>query len=248
MLKRQRRIPHRTEGEAPLSLERSHAGGHASATCPPALPLFQHGRMSQRRAKQARQAERVAAEQAPRSAGRPARSVGSSPWRRPLIGGGAVLLVAAVIVAGVMRGGGSQAAAVGGSAPKLSGSDPITGSDLSLSDFDGKPVVINIWASWCPGCNDEATDLAIFARRHPETQVLGIDTQDVRGDARSFYQRWHWSHPSIFDPDGSLAAKLALQGLPTTIFLDAQHRIVTRIVGAGDLADFEGGLRQALAS
>ena len=158
------------------------------------------------------------------------------------------LLVVGAVVAGIVRGGGSSAAVVGGSAPALAGTDPVTGADVSLSDFDGKPVVINIWASWCPGCNDEAADLAAFARRHPEAQVLGIDTQDVQGDAQSFYRRWRWSHPSIFDPDGTLAARLALQGLPTTIFLDAEHRIVTRIVGAGSLADFEDGLRQALAS
>jgi cytochrome c biogenesis protein CcmG/thiol:disulfide interchange protein DsbE len=106
--------------------------------------------------------------------------------------------------------------------------------------------VVNIWASWCPGCNDEAADLRAFAAAHTEAQLLGVDTQDTKDSARAFYRRWRWAHPSVFDPHGELAAKLGLQGLPTTIFLDRRHRIVARVVGATDRAGFEAGLRKAL--
>jgi thiol-disulfide isomerase/thioredoxin len=130
-------------------------------------------------------------------------------------------------------------------APALAGTDPVTGQQLRLADFKGKPVVINIWASWCPGCIAEAADLARFARDHPEAQVLGIDFQDSVSGARAFYAEYGWRHPSIFDPDGDLVARLGLQGLPTTFFLDERHRIVTRIVGETDYAGFSAGLRQA---
>jgi thiol-disulfide isomerase/thioredoxin len=133
-----------------------------------------------------------------------------------------------------------------GGVPQLHGRNPITGKEVSLVRFDGRPVVLNVWASWCTGCNQEAADLARFAAAHRDAQVLGVDTQDTTGGARAFYRKWHWRHPSIADPGGSLSAQLAVTGLPTTYFLDRQHRVVAKIVGAGNLAEFEQGLRQAL--
>ena len=130
-------------------------------------------------------------------------------------------------------------------APALSGTDPITGNEVSLADFAGKPVVVNIWADWCPGCRQEAPALRQLAEEHPEAAVLGIDFQDTVAGARRFYEEFDLSHPSIFDPDGRLATKLGLIGMPTTIFLDDRHRIVTRIVGETDLAGFELGLERA---
>lgn len=132
-------------------------------------------------------------------------------------------------------------------APALGGEDPITGEEVELADFRGKPVVINIWASWCPGCNDEAADLREFAADHPEAVLLGLDFQDTFSGARAFYERWDWRHPSIFDSSGSQTAQLGLFGLPTTIFLDAQHRVAARVVGATDRAGFERGLELAMA-
>jgi thiol-disulfide isomerase/thioredoxin len=130
-------------------------------------------------------------------------------------------------------------------APGLSGEDPITGENVALADFRGKPVVINIWASWCPGCNDEAADLREFAADHPEAVLLGVDFQDTFSGARDFYERWGWKHSSIFDSSGSQTSQLGLFGLPTTLFLDAEHRIVARVVGATDRAGFERGLELA---
>jgi thiol-disulfide isomerase/thioredoxin len=133
-----------------------------------------------------------------------------------------------------------------GEAPSVHGRDPITGRQVSLTQFARRPVVLNVWASWCTGCNQEAADLARFAASHPNAQVLGVDTQDTSGGARAFYRKWHWHHPSIADPSGSLSAQLEVTGLPTTYFLDRQHRVIAKIVGAGNLAEFDRGLRLAL--
>ncbi len=197
--------------------------------------------MSQRRAKRSRRDARLQAPAAPTR----------RDLKRPAIAVAVVaVLVVAVIGGLVARGHSSPAAPVAvssGAAPQLTGTDPVTGRHVSLTSFAGKPVVLNIWASWCPGCNQEAADLRQFAAAHPNAQVVGIDYQDTTGGAQGFYRRWGWSHPSIFDPHGNLAASLGLQGLPTTIFLDARHRIATRIVGATNRDGFESGLRLALA-
>jgi len=169
--------------------------------------------------------------------------------RRRLAAGAAVVALVAVLAAGIVAArdsGGARAVATdAGPVIRLAGADPITGARVDLARFAGKPVVVNVWASWCPGCNEEAADLALLARTHPEAQVVGLDIEDTRKGARAFYRRWGWRHPSIFDPTGELAAKLALQGLPSTYVLDSEHRVVSRVVGATDLAGFEEALRQA---
>jgi thiol-disulfide isomerase/thioredoxin len=133
-------------------------------------------------------------------------------------------------------------------AARVSGEDPVTGKPVSLKDFEGRLVVINVWASWCPPCHDEAPDLARFAREHPEAQLLGIDIKDAKPPARAFYRKYGWRHPSIFDPTGEKAASLGLQGQPITYFLNERHQIVETIAGAGDLAAFKAGLERAKAS
>jgi thiol-disulfide isomerase/thioredoxin len=127
----------------------------------------------------------------------------------------------------------------------LEGRSPITGEAVGLRQFRGKPVVVTIWASWCPGCNAEAEALQRFVADHPEAGFLGIDFQDSRAAARDFYERYGWSFPSIFDPVGEIAYRLKLQGTPTTIFLDRRHREVTRLVGETDEAGLAEGLRVA---
>jgi thiol-disulfide isomerase/thioredoxin len=187
---------------------------------------------------------------------------GRERLRRAIVIAGVPLLIGALTFGtlalfaddGRLRGG-SDDPAVGAAAepvvvspedaPDVSGEDPITGEDVALDDFPGKPVVINIWASWCPGCNDEAADLREFAADHPEAVLLGVDFQDTFSGAREFYERWGWKHPSIFDSSGSQTAQLRLFGLPTTLFLDADHRIAARVVGATDRAGFERGLALA---
>jgi thiol-disulfide isomerase/thioredoxin len=130
----------------------------------------------------------------------------------------------------------------------LRGTDPITGRPVSLDQFGGRPVVINIWASWCPGCHGEADDLARFAAAHPEATVVGLNFQDSRSGARAFYRRYGWTFPSIADPSGKIAAGLRLQGMPTTVFLDAEHHEVTRLIGETNLAGFTDGLERAAGS
>lgn len=196
--------------------------------------------MSGRSAKRERQAQRAAQQKPKRN------------WK--LIGGiaGGIALVAALASGFVLardNGSATPSPTVPASnrpaAPDLSGTDPITGKHVSLASFRGKPVVLNIWASWCTGCKEEARDLARFGRDHPEAQLVGVDTQDNAGAARSFYSLYGWTHPSIADPDGSMAANLASQGLPTTVFIDARGRIASRIVGASNYAGFTAGLRAA---
>ncbi|TMJ93783.1 MAG: TlpA family protein disulfide reductase [Actinobacteria bacterium] len=172
----------------------------------------------------------------------------------------ALVLLAAAIGLGALvgagflpsdsSGGASGAAdtwvAAGASLPMLEGADVITGNAVTLARFKDKPLVVNVWASWCVECAAEAAALRRFADEHRAgVGLLGIDVEDSRIDARRFYREVGWQHPSIFDPMERLAARLNLGQLPTTIFLDREHRVVRRIAGASTLAELERALRQA---
>jgi thiol-disulfide isomerase/thioredoxin len=131
---------------------------------------------------------------------------------------------------------------------RISGPDVFSGETVDLADFAGRAVVINIWASWCSGCNAEAKDVAAFAADNPDVAVVGLNFRDSPDGARTFYERHGWELVSIADPDGSLASELGLRGTPTTIFLDGAHREAARIIGETDLAGLEAGLAQATGS
>jgi thiol-disulfide isomerase/thioredoxin len=169
---------------------------------------------------------------------------------RPVFLGSALLAIVATTAAGILaaRGNGPARAFAHtpGTTVALAGTNPVSGHDVDVASFRGKPIVLNVWSSWCTECNAEAGELERFARTQPNAQVIGVDVQDTRSGAVAFYRRWRWQHPSIADPQGDLAARLAVRGLPTTFFLNARHEIVSSIVGASDLAGFRHGLRLAL--
>jgi thiol-disulfide isomerase/thioredoxin len=172
--------------------------------------------------------------------------------RRRITIGALVAAVAALVTVGALLGrdtGPATAVPSSGDADSVAfeGPDLFGDGEISLARFEGKPVVVTIWASWCPGCNAEARTLARFAKAHPEAGFIGVDFSDTKEDARGFYEKYGWEFPSVFDPDGRIAGELGLQGTPTTIFLDADHREVARIVGETDEAGFAGGLEKATA-
>jgi thiol-disulfide isomerase/thioredoxin len=168
--------------------------------------------------------------------------------------------VAAIVVAGVVLAGGNGgsepipvADPAGAEAPQggsgdiveASGTDPVTGEPVSLQDFEGKPVVLNFWASWCPPCREELPVLSELAEAHPEVAVVGVNFQDSASGARELQRELGFTFPSIADPQGELGAELGIQGMPTTYFLDAEHRVAGVIVGGTDLAGFEQGVELA---
>jgi len=130
-------------------------------------------------------------------------------------------------------------------APALAGSDPVTKKHVSLAQWQGKPLLVNLWGSWCHPCRDEAKELRAFLGKHPGT-VLGIDVEDSKPGAKAFQQRYRVRFPSIFDPNDVLVDRLKVPGTPTTFFLDKRHRIVAALYGAGTRALFERGWKLAM--
>jgi thiol-disulfide isomerase/thioredoxin len=128
--------------------------------------------------------------------------------------------------------------------PAIAGRDALTGKRVSLAQFRGKPVFVNVWGSWCEGCNAEAPVLSRFAHSHArQVTFLGIDTIDSKPGALRFYKRFDLEYPSIWDPRGLIAGAWS-RGAPTTLVFDRRHRLVQRIEGSATLKQLNAALRR----
>jgi cytochrome c biogenesis protein CcmG, thiol:disulfide interchange protein DsbE len=123
-----------------------------------------------------------------------------------------------------------------------------SGQQVSLSDYAGKPLIVNFFASWCVPCKQETPLLAKFYRNeHGKVALVGLDENDEAGSALSFTRANGVSYPVGFDPHVSVASAYGVDALPQTFFLNAKHRIVDRIFGAVTLADLSHGIALATA-
>ena len=111
-----------------------------------------------------------------------------------------------------------------------------------------RPAFIDVWASWCLPCKEEAPILAsLHNTYHRQVRFLGIDVEDSRGAARAFERRYGIRFPSIFDRSASLAGKLGFFGLPTVFLVDANGRIAARLIGKQSRSAFELRIRRVIS-
>lgn len=120
---------------------------------------------------------------------------------------------------------------------------------VSLDELRGVPVVLNFWASWCPPCRDEAPVLEQVWRETGRTGVLfvGLDSRDVRSDARAFLKEFDVSYLNIREGDKTVSRRYGATGLPETFFIDRRGRIVGHVIGAVKREQLRAGIAAARA-
>lgn len=123
------------------------------------------------------------------------------------------------------------------------------GQHITLSQYRGKPLVVNFWASWCGPCQQETPLLASwYSQQHGHVIVVGLDENDSAASAVKFATAKGVKYPIGVDPQLAAADAYGVTGLPQTFFLNAQHRIVDHVLGAVTRADLDKGLRLMRAS
>jgi cytochrome c biogenesis protein CcmG/thiol:disulfide interchange protein DsbE len=121
----------------------------------------------------------------------------------------------------------------------------------SLSDFRGKSVVLNFWASWCGPCKDEAPMLQSAWERYRDRGlvVLGIDARDFRIDGQRFVERYGVTYPVLYDRYGSTLGRFGNTGFPETWFVSRSGRLVgEHIRGPFDAEQLERNIQTVLSA
>lgn len=129
--------------------------------------------------------------------------------------------------------------------PDISGEDLLDpGKQISVADYTGKVVVLNLWGQWCPPCRTESPELEQLYQREQSAgvQVIGYDVRDPdRSAPQDFVRDRGLTYPSIYDPAGRELLKLngyPRNSIPSTIVIDKQQRIAAvylRSILASDL-------------
>jgi len=110
----------------------------------------------------------------------------------------------------------------------------LNGPSLQLSAFRGRPLLINVWASWCGPCRAEMASLERLAWLDPNRtySMIGISTDDYFEQAAGWLQQTHSTLSHFIDRKLELENMLGASRLPLTVLVDAQGRVLQKIYGA----------------
>jgi thiol-disulfide isomerase/thioredoxin len=173
--------------------------------------------------------------------------------RRALLISSLCSAVVAVAIAGfVVRGRADPVQRVNRPLPELRGASVVDGSPLSSSDFAGKVLVVNVWATNCTFCLQEIPMLVQTFHRYEDRGVafLGIDhLEPDRAKARSWIEdRYRMPYPSILDLEGRFAGVLGYPFLPDTYVVDRSGTIRYQVFGTITEDELTGILDELLAA
>jgi len=116
--------------------------------------------------------------------------------------------------------------------------ETLDGEPISLDDYAGKTVVVNVWGSWCAPCRAEAPDLVAASEELADDDVefLGINSRDLdRVAAQAFQRRFEVPYPSIYDQQGktllAFRGTLSPNAIPSTVVIDEEGRVAASVIG-----------------
>ena len=101
-----------------------------------------------------------------------------------------------------------------------------------LVGLRGRPVIVNVWASWCPPCRTETPLLErTWEANGDRVTILGVASKDTASAALSFMAEFGVSYANVFDSSGDIRARLGLRGFPTTYVFGPDGTLRTTILG-----------------
>jgi peroxiredoxin len=143
----------------------------------------------------------------------------------------ALVLVLTLVL--LIAGCSSSAPRVGKMAPDFRLPN-IEGQAISLSDFQGKPVFLNFWATWCGPCRYEMPLIQAMFKESSDTGlvILAVDVGEDPSRVKDYLQSGNFSFPVLLDTNQNVALEYNVRGLPTTFLIDKDGIIQEVKVGA----------------
>jgi peroxiredoxin len=122
-----------------------------------------------------------------------------------------------------------------------------SGGTISLSNYKGKPLYLNFFASWCGPCNAEAPSVGkLYTKYHAKGfTVLGINELEDKTKALAFAHQYKWPFAIAVD-DGTMGGSYGIIGLPVHIFIDKNGKVSTYRLGQMDPPEIEAAIKKIL--
>ena len=136
----------------------------------------------------------------------------------------------------------------GALAPAFTLSD-LNGKAVNLSDFQGKVIILDFWATWCPPCREEIPHFIALYNKHKDKGlvVLGVALDNEGAAAvRPFAQAHGINYPLVIGDQKVTQAYGGIRGIPTTFVIDRKGRIVQKYIGYRDEQVFESAIQPLL--
>lgn len=121
------------------------------------------------------------------------------------------------------------------------------GTVIKLSEMKGRPVVLNFWASWCGYCVKELPDIeALFKKYGDKVSFLAVNCGESRKEIESFLKKKSYTFPIAMDETTSLSRLYNISGIPRTIVLDKEGKIIADHIGMILKKELEKSIEEAL--
>lgn len=118
--------------------------------------------------------------------------------------------------------------------------EDMQGNKVSLSDFKGKIVMVNFWATWCPPCIEEMPSMEKLSQKFKgdDFVLLAVNVEeDARSIVEKFLKKTPYSFPVLLDGDAKVQQLYGAYRFPETVIINRQGEIVTKVIGGRDWMD-----------